>query len=85
MPMQSGIDPCPCPGRAGAATIVATWERVHRLLDGDLDVAALLDAPPGCTGWLTLELWHPETMTPQRSMIEDTRRSADFLQELAAR
>jgi inosose dehydratase len=49
------------------------------LLSGDLDIAALLAALPHYAGWLTLELWHPETMTPQRSMIQDTRRSADWL------
>jgi sugar phosphate isomerase/epimerase len=49
------------------------------LLHGDLDLAALLEALPDYRGWLTLELWHPDTMTPQRSMIEATRRSADWL------
>jgi inosose dehydratase len=52
------------------------------LLDGELDIAALLAALPGYSGWLTLELWHPEEMTPQRSMLEDTRRSAEFLRGL---
>ncbi|BDZ44326.1 sugar phosphate isomerase/epimerase family protein [Naasia aerilata] len=55
------------------------------LLDGELDIAAILDAVPGYSGWLTLELWHPEGMTPERSMVRDTRRSADFLRGLACR
>ncbi len=52
------------------------------LLEGDLDMEALLDALPDYTGWLTLELWHPDTMTPQRSRVEDARRSADYLRTL---
>jgi sugar phosphate isomerase/epimerase len=52
------------------------------LADGDVDVAAVLAALPGYREWLTLELWHPDTMTPQRSMAEDTRRAADFLRAL---
>jgi len=52
------------------------------LLEGDLDIPALLDALPDYRGWLTLELWHPDTMTPQRSLAEDTRRSVDYLRSL---
>lgn len=54
------------------------------LLEGELDIAALLAALPDYSGWLTLELWHPETMVPERSMTEDTRRSADWLRRLTA-
>lgn len=49
------------------------------LLDGDVDVPAVLAALPAYQGWLTLELWHPDTMTPERSMEEDTRRAAAWL------
>jgi sugar phosphate isomerase/epimerase len=54
------------------------------LADGDVDVPALLAALPGYRGWLTLELWHPESMTPERSMVEDTRRAAAYLRGLVA-
>jgi inosose dehydratase len=52
------------------------------LAEGDVDVPALLEALPDYTGWLTLELWHPEPMTPERSMEEDTRLAADYLRAL---
>ena len=55
------------------------------LLEGDLDCAALLAGLPGYSGWLTLELWHPESMTPRRSMVEDVRRSVEALRSLTAR
>jgi inosose dehydratase len=54
------------------------------LLEGDVDVPALLAALPGYDGWLTLELWHPDSMTPERSMEEDTRRAADALHTLVS-
>lgn len=50
--------------------------------EGDVDVLALLAALPGYTGWLTLELWHPDSMTPERSIEEDTRRAATYLRHL---
>ncbi|MBW8872786.1 MAG: hypothetical protein JF618_11740, partial [Leifsonia sp.] len=37
----------------------------------------------GYDGWLGLELWHPVEMTPERSMVEDVRRSATLLREAA--
>jgi len=52
--------------------------------EGDVDVAALLAALPDYTGWLTLELWHPDSMTPERSMGEDTRLAAGYLRGLVA-
>jgi sugar phosphate isomerase/epimerase len=52
--------------------------------DGDVDVPGLLAALPDYRGWLTLELWHPDSMTPERSMEEDTRRSAGYLRRLLA-
>lgn len=51
---------------------------------GDVDVPALLAALPAYDGWLTLELWHPDSMSPQRSMEEDTRRAAAVLRRLIA-
>lgn len=56
------------------------------LLDGDVDIPGLLQAAAaaGYEGWLTLELWHPETMQPDRPMVEDTRRSIDYLRGIAA-
>jgi len=57
----------------------------EELADGEIDIGALIEAAPGYTGWLTLELWHPGSMQPARSMIEDTRRSVDYLKELLAR
>jgi sugar phosphate isomerase/epimerase len=49
------------------------------LAKGDLDLRALLDALPGYEGWLTLELWHPTTMTPAMGMVEAVRESAALL------
>ena len=54
------------------------------LLDGDLDFADVMDALSGFDGWLTLELWHPESMQPTTSMVEATRRSADLLRRLGS-
>lgn len=53
--------------------------------EGDLDVAAFLAALPDYTGWLTLELWHPDTMTPRGSMVQAVRESTDLLRRLTAR
>ena len=54
--------------------------------EGEIDMPALIAAADdaGYTGWLTLELWHPEPLQPSRTMIEDTRRSADYLRALVA-
>ncbi|MGN6200550.1 sugar phosphate isomerase/epimerase family protein [Humibacter sp.] len=49
------------------------------LAHGELDVTALLDALPDYEGWLTLELWHPDTMTPTVGMVEAVRESAALL------
>lgn len=49
---------------------------------GRLDLAALLAALPGFDGWLTLELWHPDTMQPSASFAEANRRSAELLRSL---
>ena len=53
------------------------------LLDGDLDVPGLLAALGDFDGWLTLELWHPEPLQPERSMADDVRRSAEYLRALS--
>lgn len=53
------------------------------LLEGDLDVPGLLAALGDFDGWLTLELWHPEPLRPERSMADDVRRSADYLRALS--
>jgi sugar phosphate isomerase/epimerase len=50
--------------------------------EGDVDVPAVLAALPDYRGWLTLELWHPDAMTPERSMEEDTRRATALLRRL---
>jgi sugar phosphate isomerase/epimerase len=56
------------------------------LLDGELDIPAIVRAAvaAGYDGWLGLELWHPDGMEPQRSMVEDVRRSAALLRAAAA-
>jgi inosose dehydratase len=52
------------------------------LIHGDMSIADILAAAPDYSGWLTLELWHPDDMQPERSMQEDTRRSVDYLRTL---
>jgi sugar phosphate isomerase/epimerase len=56
------------------------------LLEGDLDVAAIVAAllEGGYDGWLSMELWHPAATAPQRTMVEDVRRSVAFLRRLVA-
>jgi len=51
------------------------------LLEGDIDFEKLIAALKeiGYKGWLTLELWHPLQTHPVRSMIEDVRRSIEYL------
>ncbi|WP_106816374.1 sugar phosphate isomerase/epimerase family protein [Microbacterium timonense] len=53
------------------------------LPEGELDVAAFLDALGDYDGWLTLELWHPEPLTPGVSMQEAVRASAGWLRRQA--
>lgn len=55
------------------------------LLDGELDVAALIAALPQYDGWLTLELWHPEPLEPTGTMGDAVRRSAAHLRGLIDR
>jgi len=54
--------------------------------EGDLDVVAIVReaVAAGYDGWLGVELWHPPTMQPHRSMVEDVRRSAQLLREAAS-
>ncbi|REE92727.1 sugar phosphate isomerase/epimerase [Paenibacillus taihuensis] len=54
------------------------------LLEGDVNFPALLAAihASGYSGWLGLELWHPDSMTPERSMSEDFRRSIEYVRSL---
>jgi sugar phosphate isomerase/epimerase len=56
------------------------------LLEGDLDVAAIVAAllGSGYRGWLSMELWHPAATAAQRSMVEDVRRSVAYLRRLVA-
>lgn len=56
------------------------------LLDGDVDIAGVLQtaASADYQGWLTLELWHPDTMAPARTMVEDVRRSIDYLRGITS-
>ncbi|MHB1235339.1 MAG: sugar phosphate isomerase/epimerase family protein, partial [Microbacteriaceae bacterium] len=52
------------------------------LLEGEIRMEELLAAAPDYSGWLTLELWHPDSMQPERSLKEDTRRSTEYLRGL---
>lgn len=50
--------------------------------EGDLDVGAFVGALGDYDGWLTLELWHPGTMTPRGSMHDAVRSSAALLRRI---
>ena len=54
------------------------------LLDGDMDLGAMIAALRGVgyAGWMTFELWHPESTRPQRSMLEDAQRSVREVRRL---
>ncbi|MEF3310939.1 sugar phosphate isomerase/epimerase [Paenibacillus sp. GYB004] len=56
------------------------------LLEGDIDMRALIHelAHCGYDGWLTFELLHHKDISPKRTMIEDVRRSVDYLKKLIA-
>lgn len=58
----------------------------EELADGDLDIAGIVRAAvaAGYDGWLGIELWHPGELQPQRTMLEDVRRSATLLRAAAA-
>ena len=54
--------------------------------EGDMDTAAFFAAlrEIGYDGWLTTELWHRADTHPQRSLLEDQRRTVALMRELAA-
>lgn len=54
------------------------------LTEGEIDFRAFSNAlaAAGYDGWLALELWHPESTQPVRSMEEDVRRSIAYLRDL---
>jgi len=56
------------------------------LIEGDIDMPAFVGSleTAGYSGWLTLELWHPPETRPVRTMVEDVRRSVDYLRCLVA-
>jgi inosose dehydratase len=53
------------------------------LIDGDINMRNLIRALKDIEykGWLAFELWHREDNHPQRSMVEDTRISIDYLKQ----
>ncbi len=51
--------------------------------EGELDVAGFVRALGDYDGWLTLELWHPTTMTPRGSMGEAVRAAVALLRSVA--
>lgn len=74
------------PGRVNAFHLRNQYGKTpsEDLLEGDLDIAAIVKTAveAGYDGWLSLELWHPDSMNPKRSMTEDTKRSIGYLREL---
>ena len=57
------------------------------LLEGDLDIAAIVSGlvGGGYRGWLSMELVHRAATGARRSMVEDVRRSVEYLRPLVAR
>ncbi|TFE26281.1 sugar phosphate isomerase/epimerase family protein [Cohnella luojiensis] len=55
------------------------------LAEGDIDMRKLLGVLDviGFQGWLTLELFHPLETQAKRTLMEDVRRSVEFLKESA--
>ena len=53
--------------------------------EGHLDLAAFLGALGDYDGWLTLELWHPASITPRGSMHDAVRSSTELLRRLTGR
>jgi len=85
--MAAGHDPVDW-AREHSARVLAVHLRdqsgkvpTDALGEGELDLAGLLEALDGYEGWLTLELWHPDTMTPRMGMVEAVRASATLLRE----
>lgn len=54
------------------------------LTTGDPDIAALFAAVPEFSGWLGLELWHPQPLEPRGSMVDAVGRSAGLVRSLAS-
>ena len=54
--------------------------------EGDMDTAAFFAAlrDIGYDGWLTTELWHRADVHPQRSLLEDQRRTVALMRRLAS-
>lgn len=54
------------------------------LLEGDIDMRGLIRALAGCgyNGWMAFELLHRKDSRPKRTMIEDVRRSVDYVKNL---
>ncbi|MFC5653813.1 sugar phosphate isomerase/epimerase family protein [Paenibacillus solisilvae] len=53
------------------------------LLEGEIDMRLLMEelAAIGYQGWLAFELWHRDDNHPERTMVEDVRRSAEYLKQ----
>ncbi|OPA73278.1 hypothetical protein BVG16_29815 [Paenibacillus selenitireducens] len=53
------------------------------LLEGEIDMRRLIGtlSSIGYQGWLAFELWHRDDNHPQRTMVEDVRRSVDGLKQ----
>ncbi|WP_274650811.1 sugar phosphate isomerase/epimerase family protein [Paenibacillus humicola] len=54
------------------------------LTEGEIDLRAFAGALGAAdySGWMALELWHPQETKPLRSMEEDVRRSIAYLKSL---
>ena len=54
------------------------------LVEGQIDMRKLMGelADLEYQGWLTLELWHPAEIRPQRTMVDDVRISVEYLRKL---
>lgn len=63
-------------------TVDAAGVPAEDLTTGDPSIAGLLAAVPDFGGWLILELWHPQPLQPQGSMIAANRRSVELLRRL---
>lgn len=54
------------------------------LVEGEIDMAALAQAIKDIdySGWLSMELWHRADTGAKRTMVDDVRRSIDYLRSL---
>ncbi|WP_431220125.1 hypothetical protein [Leifsonia xyli] len=70
--------------RSTSGTSAATFQ-LRTSGDGEMDISYIVEqaVSSGFTGWLGIELWHPDGMVPSRSMVEDVRRSAQLLRTAA--